>query len=337
MTQHFNVTRKVNQDLFYINIENYTTYSGETTSVALSYQVFGPTIGTAPIVLITHALTGNSQVSGSNGWWKSLVDQDKVIDTNRYTVVAFNIPGNGFDGNPENLFENYRIFTAKDIARLIGLGLDELKIDKLFANVGGSLGGGIAWELSVLRPNLAKHLVVVATDWKASDWVIANTLIQENILLNSSKALHDARMHAMLMYRTPESFTMKFNRTVNENLGMFNIVSWLNYHGKKLEERFTLSSYKQLNYNLSTIVISKGFANFKEAIYAVSADIHIVSVDSDALFTLKEDKETVRQLREIRQRSGQKVTHQVIRSIHGHDAFLIEYDQLDNFLYPIFE
>ena len=327
----------MSQILSYIPIDNYTTYAGETTSVELSYQVFGLSLGTAPVVLITHALTGNSQVSGVNGWWKSLVDNGKVIDTQRYTVIAFDIPGNGFDGKPENLFHNYRIFTAKDIARLIGLGLDKLKVDKLFANVGGSLGGGIAWELSVLRPNLAKHLVVVATDWKASDWVIANTLIQENILLNSSNALHDARMHAMLMYRTPESFTMKFNRTVNENLGMFNIVSWLNYHGKKLGERFTLSSYKQLNYILSTIDISKGFSNFKEAIYAVSADIHVVSVDSDALFTLKEDKETVRQLREIRQRSGQKLTHQVIRSIHGHDAFLIEYDQLDNFLYPIFE
>ncbi len=323
--------------LSYIPIDNYTTFAGETVSVQLSYQVFGPALGTAPVVLITHALTGNSQVSGDQGWWKSLVDQGKVVDTDRYTVVAFNIPGNGFDGKPENLFENYRIFTAKDIARLIGLGLDALKVDKLYANVGGSLGGGIAWELSVLRPNLAKHLVVVATDWKATDWVIANTLIQENILLNSCNALHDARMHAMLMYRTPESFTMKFNRTMNESLGMFNIVSWLNYHGKKLGERFTLSAYKQLNYILSTIDISKGFSNFKEAIYAVSADIHVVSVDSDALFTLKEDKETVRQLREIRQRSGQKVTHQVIRSIHGHDAFLIEYDQLDNFLYPIFE
>ena len=58
----------------------------------------------------------------------------------------------------------------------------------------------------------------------------------------------------------------------------------------------------------------------------------MVTVDSDALFTLKEDKETVRQLREIKQ----SINHQVIRSIHGHDAFLIEFDQLDNFMYPIF-
>ncbi|WP_010522009.1 alpha/beta fold hydrolase [Aquimarina agarivorans] len=323
--------------LTYISIENYTTYAGETIHVDLSYQLFGPPLGKAPVVLVTHALTGNSQVSGSRGWWTSLVGAEKVINTNKYTIIAFNIPGNGYDGKPENLYDNYKIFTAKDIARLFSLALKELQVTRLFANVGGSLGGGIAWELSVLQPNLAKNLVVVATDWKATDWVIANTKIQDAILLNSNNPLHDARMHAMLMYRTPESFTMKFNRTKNESLGMFNIESWLQYHGKKLEERFQLSAYKQLNYILSTIDVSLEYNNFKEAVYAITADIHVVTVDSDALFTLKEDKVTVSQLREIRQRTGQKVTHQVIRSIHGHDAFLIEYDQLDGFLEPIFK
>lgn len=323
----------MSEDLAYITIENYTTFSGETVGVNLSYQVFGPTIGKAPVVLVTHALTGNSQVSGAEGWWNSLVGEGKVIDTTNYTVIAFNIPGNGYDGLEENLFDNYKIFSAKDVARLFSLGLKELGVTKLFANVGGSLGGGIAWELSVLKPNMAKNLIVVATDWKASDWVIANTKVQDAILLNSKNPLHDARMHAMLMYRTPESFTMKFNRTKNDSLGIFNIESWLLYHGKKLEERFKLNAYKQLNYILSSIDVVSNYGNFKEAVYAITADIHIVSVDSDSLFTLKEDQETVRQLREIKH----TVNHQVIRSIHGHDAFLIEYDQLDDFMYPIFE
>lgn len=322
----------MNELLSHINIENYTTYAGETTSIDLTYQVFGPALGKAPVVLITHALTGNSQVTGKNGWWSSLIGPQKAIDTQIYTVIAFNIPGNGYDGVVGNLYNNYKIFTAKDIARIFTIGLEKLGITKLFANVGGSLGGGIAWELSVLNPLLAKNLIVVATDWKASDWVIANTLVQETILNNSNNPLHDARMHAMLMYRTPNSFTLKFNRSKNESLGMFNIESWLLYHGQKLEERFQLAAYKQLNYILSSIDASSSHKNFKEAIYAVTADIHMVSVDSDALFTIKEDQQTVQVLREIKQ----NVNHQVIRSIHGHDAFLIEFDQLDNFMYPIF-
>ena len=122
--------------LSYININSYTTYEGKHTPVNLSYQVFGPRIGNAPVVLVTHALTGNSQVTGENGWWNSLIGPDQVIDTNKYTIVAFNIPGNGYDGLVENLFEDYKIFTAKDVARIFSIGLEKLGVTKLFANVG---------------------------------------------------------------------------------------------------------------------------------------------------------------------------------------------------------
>ncbi len=322
----------LHQNLFYLDIKDYQTFGGETVSINLSYEVFGPVIGDAPVVMVNHALTGNSHITGENGWWSDLIGPEKVIDTYKYTVICFNIPGNGYDGRPENLFENHKIFTAKDIARIFLLGLEQLGIKKLYALVGGSLGGGIAWELAVQKPQLAKHLVVIATDWKATDWVIANRKVQEAILLNSSKPLHDARMHAMIMYRTPDSFALKFNRSKNEALGIFNIESWLLHHGNKLEERFELAAYKQLNYIISSIDASSMHSNFKEAAYGITADILLVSIDSDALYTLKESQQTLKQLKEI----NQNVTHQIIRSIHGHDAFLIEFDQLGSFVYDIF-
>jgi homoserine O-acetyltransferase len=49
------------------------------------------------IVLVNHALTGNSQVVGDTGWWNDLIGVNKTIDTTKYTVLAFNVPGNGFD------------------------------------------------------------------------------------------------------------------------------------------------------------------------------------------------------------------------------------------------
>ena len=105
---------------------------------------------TAPIVLVNHALTGNSNVTGSEGWWSALIGEGKCIDTNKYTILAFNIPGNGYDGF---VIENYKDFVAGDIAHIFLRGLEELKIDKLFALIGGSLGGGIAWEMAAINPN----------------------------------------------------------------------------------------------------------------------------------------------------------------------------------------
>ena len=82
--------------LKYINIQNYVTESGKAIPLKLSYQTFGRPLFEAPIVLINHALTGNSQITGDNGWWNPIVGHNKVIDTSRYTILAFNIPGNGF-------------------------------------------------------------------------------------------------------------------------------------------------------------------------------------------------------------------------------------------------
>jgi len=311
-----------------LNITNYTTQSGVSYSeIPLSYQVFGQELHTAPIVLVNHALTGNSNVAGKNGWWTDLVGDDKVIDTKKFTVLAFNIPGNGYDGF---VIENYKDFVARDIARLFLLGLDQLKIDQLFAIIGGSLGGGIAWEMAVLSPNITKHLIPVASDWKSTDWLIANCQIQEQFLLNSSNPVHDARMHAMLCYRTPESFKERFHRSKNEELDVFNVESWLLHHGEKLQARFQLSAYKLMNQLLKTIDASKG--NSDEIFDTISANIHLVGVDSDLFFTAEENRETQLKLAI----THPNVTYNEINSVHGHDAFLIEFDQLEKIIEGVF-
>nr|WP_315153006.1 alpha/beta fold hydrolase [uncultured Flavobacterium sp.] len=314
-----------------ITIQNFTTESGAFfASINLSYQLFGLALHTAPIVLVNHALTGNSQVVGTKGWWNVLIGENRTIDTNKYTILAFNVPGNGFD---DTIIENYLDFTARDVARLFIEGLKELQINQLFAIVGGSVGGGIAWEIAALEPKITKHLIPIATDWKSTDWLIANCFLQEQILNNSAKPIEDARIHAMLCYRTPESFKAKFDRTVNEELALFNIESWLNHHGVKLQKRFQLSAYKLMNQLLKTIDISRNRESFLAVASKIEADIHIIGINSDLFFTVNENKETY----EILKKHKENVTFQEIDSIHGHDAFLIEYKQLDNLLKGIFK
>lgn len=108
----------------------------------------------------------------------------------------------------------------------------------------------------VLSTKLTKHFIPVATDWKSTDWLIANCQIQEQFLVNSKNPVHDARMHAMLCYRTPASFKERFQRTKNDALKIFNVESWLLHHGNKLQERYQLSSYKLMNQLLKTIDVT---------------------------------------------------------------------------------
>ena len=315
--------------LHQFEIKDFTTLSGVSQEISLSYQLFGKPLHEAPIVLVNHALTGNSNVTGPEGWWSALIGEGKCIDTNKYTILAFNIPGNGYDGF---VIENYKDFVAGDIAHIFLLGLKKLKIDKLFAMIGGSLGGGIAWEMAALDPTLTTHLIPVASDWKSTDWLIANCQIQEQFLVNSKQPVHDARMHAMLCYRTPESFKERFKRSTNEKLQVFNVESWLTHHGEKLKDRFQLSAYKLMNQLLKTIDITRnGEASFLE-LQNSDTNIHIIGVDSDLFFTAKENKETFKQLAQAKS----NVTYGEVQSLHGHDAFLIEFGQMQKLLNGIF-
>lgn len=315
-------------DVFDFNLEN----GKHKKNISLFYQLFGQPIGIAPIVVVNHALTGNSNVAGINGWWNDLIGKNKTIDTNFYTVVAFNIPGNGFDENSKNLIKNYQDFTAKDVARIFWEGLFYLQINEIFALIGGSLGGGIAWEMANLQPNKIKNLIPIATDWKATDWIIANVLVQDKLLNHSNNPIADARIHAMLLYRTPESLKYKFNREKKLDSELFQIENWLINHGEKLKNRFKLSSYKMMNHLLKTIDINKEKGDFTQIINRILASIHLVSVDTDLFFIAKENRETFEELKDIKS----NIFFHEIKSIHGHDAFLIEFEQLNTILKPIF-
>ena len=314
--------------LKHIEIKNFTTLSGkEYPILRLTYQTFGLPLGEAPVIVVNHALTGNSQVIGKEGWWNQTVGEGKAFDTLTYTVICFNIPGNGYQGGEEELILDYKEWTARDVARVFLLGLEKLQVSHIHILSGSSLGVGIAWEMIALAPTYVTHFFAVATDWKTTDWVIANCLIQER-LLEGCNPLHDARMHAMLCYRTPASLKEKFERSINTERNLFNTETWLLHHGEKLQNRFTLPAYKLMNQLVKTIDIGKDRGDFEQVIDPVTTEIHIIGTDTDLYFVPQENRLTFKLLQQM----GKKTTYDEISSIHGHDAFLIEYQQLDKFI-----
>lgn len=315
-------------DLFNVVLES----GKQRPYVPLFYQTFGQPISSAPIVVVNHALTGNSNVTGENGWWNELIGETKTIDTDYFTVIAFNIPGNGYDNNFGNLISNYKDFTIRDVARFFWEGLLYLNITDVFAVIGGSLGGAVAWEMVALLPNRIQNLIPIATDWKATDWVIANVLIQDQILNNSDDPIADARLHAMLLYRTPQSINQRFQRSKFLDSSVFQIENWLANHGIKLKNRFRLSAYKLMNHLLKTNDITRNRGDFSTIVKTIKASIHIVAVNTDYFFIPEENKATF----ELAKAVKENVSYHEITSIHGHDAFLIEYQQLTQILEPIF-
>ncbi len=310
------------QKLNHIELPNFTLKSGKVQDISVSYQIFGRTLHTAPIILVNHALTGNSSV---HEWWGQLLGSDKAIDTNKFTVIALDIPGNGFDANIDHLIFNYQDWTLEDVAHAFVAALNELKICYIHIGIGGSIGGCLLWEMLVTYPELFDTIIPIAADWKATDWILANCHIQDRILNNSTQPIEDARQHAMTFYRTPQSFRNKFNR---EKEPEFKVINWLNYHGLKLKERFTLPAYRLLNHLLSTANAAKNFdQNILKAVAKSVTKIRLIAVNSDGFFTAQEDRETYELLSNYKD-----IEYHEIESIHGHDAFLIEYNQVEKFL-----
>lgn len=310
-----------------VTLSDFTNWRGESIpSLTLTYQVAGPALGAAPIVLVCHALTGNSAVAGPEGWWAKLIDPGQTIDTARYTILSIDIPGNEYAGSAP--LDDPSLLSVRDVARLWLLVLRELRVDHLYALIGPSLGGGIAWQIAALEPTLAELLFPIATDYKASDWLLAQTEVQRLILDHSDCPIHDARVHAMLTYRTPESLIGRFEGKTTDS-GLPRVLDWLDYHGRTLEGRFSLSAYRVMTFLTSTIHAAES----EKELARIASDIHLVAIDSDRLFPYFIARETIERLRGFGKERAELHT---IVSDHGHDAFLIEYDQLCRIMSPYF-
>lgn len=314
-----------------IQITDYLLPDQTYQTLYLNYEIFGQPLHQAPIVLVNHALTGNSTVAGEQGWWKDLIGYDQVIDLNRYTVIAFNIPGNGYANKEEQLFLNYTALTTASVADIFWKGLNFLQVSHLYAIIGGSLGGSIAWEMALQRPQTIQHLIPIATNLQASDWLIGQVAVQEAILNHSIHPLEDARKHAMLLYRTPESINQKFSQTHTHD-NTHTIEHWLTYHGQALKKRFQLAAYRLMNHLLRTIGGELTEESLKQFAVNTTAQITVIAVNSDYMFTQKEQRQTYCKLYAY----GANINYKEIQSIHGHDAFLMEYEQLQTALRPIF-
>lgn len=308
--------------LQHIKIKNHQLVSGNILDIDLSYQLFGKDLHSAPIVLVNHALTGNSNVAGENGWWNSIIGENKIIDTNTFSVICFNILGNGFDGN---LIENYQDFKPKDIANIFLKGLSFLNISKLHTLIGGSLGGAIGWETLAINTDLAENFIPVACDYKTSDWLHAQCLVQQFLLDHPIQPLQKARVHAMLCYRTPASLNERFKNEIHPEKKILNSHDWLKFHGEKLNERFSLDAYRLMNHLLMTINTDE------KKLQNIKANIHLIGVDSDLFFPAFE----MRKCQEFLKQKKSNIFYHEIKSIHGHDAFLMEYGQLNQILNTI--
>lgn len=306
-----------------IKLNQVRNHKGEIfNNFELTYSIFGNPDNGNPWILIFHALTGNSEVGGENGWWKDVVGAGRGVDTNRFNVICFDIPGNGFGGE-RFTFSDYDRFQTADIAVIIKEALDQLRITYIEAAIGASVGGMIGYQLIYHYPTLVKKFIPLGSHYKTSDFVFGHCLIQDKILESGSRSIGECRGLAMLFYRGHQSLEEKFES--RSQSGVREIESYLDYQGEKLERRFSYNSYRVVNYLLKTHNCIKDDQTIVNFIDRLESSIHHIAIDTDILFP---SDESYRFYRFLLSR-GKDTKFYNLRSSHGHDGFFVETEQLN--------
>ena len=296
------------------------------------------------VVWICHALTASSDAAD---WWSGLVGPGKLIDTNRYYVVCANMIGSSYGStNPSSINpktskpynDSFPLVSIRDMVMSFRMLADYLNVHNIHCCIGGSTGGMQVVEWAIIDPQRFRYAAMLACDARFSPWGIAFNESQRMALLsdktiyslapNSGAAgLAAARSIAMLSYRHYDIYDHA-QLDEDPSLDNFKASSYQRYQGDKLRNRFEPWSYYFLTKAMDSHNVGRGRKNISVALSEIKAKSFVVGIDRDVLFPFLEQEYLCAHI------SDAKLFQ--INSKFGHDAFLIEYDQLNEILKPIF-
>lgn len=323
--------------------------------VQVAYETYG-TLNAAGdnAILICHALTGSAHAAWYNGpeekgpgWWDPLVGPGRAFDTDRYFVVCTNVLGGCYGttgptsidpatGKPYRM--RFPQMSIRDMVRVQKAALDALGVRSLVTIAGGSMGGMQVLEWAVMYPEVVRSIMPVATAGRHSAWCVAlHEAQRQAILLDPdfqggdyerppARGLGIARTVAMISYRSDAEYAARFKRdrlrpgSHFDRDNLFQVESYLRYQGQKLVERFDACTYLYITWAMDQHDLSRDRAPFEEVLRSIEIPALCAGITSDVLYPVHEQKELARHLPRAR--------YFEIDSIHGHDAFLIEWDQV---------
>ncbi len=323
-------------------------------------------------ILICHALTGDQYCSGISpvtkkpGWWNNLIGPGKIVDTNFFYVICSNVIGGcqGTTGpssiNPKTRKRydlSFPVITISDMVKGQVRLIDALGIKKLFAVIGGSMGGMQSLEWGASFPDRVNAIIPIATSYRHSAQNIAFHEIGRQSIMSDpdwqrgkysnknvipKRGLSVARMIAHITYLSESALQRKFGRNLQKGEVLsyafdvdFQIESYLKHQGFSFVERFDANSYLYITKAMDYFDLS----NTKGGLFSIFKKNKIqfcfFTFSSDWLFPTFETKTLIKALNSC----GANVSFVEIETDKGHDAFLLKepefHEILDGFLYGL--
>ncbi len=313
---------------------------GTIEGVRVAYRTWGKPQPTA--TLVCHALTGSAD---ADDWWPGLFGPGKTLDPERSYIVSANVLGGCYGttgptstkpGTTTVHGPDFPSITIRDMVRLQAALLDHLGIEHLDLAIGGSMGGMQVLEWALVYPDRVDAVVPIGVDATQAPWSLALSEAQRSAIVGDPKyrggrysparpptaGLATARMIAMCSYRSPQNFAERFPR--NGSMSRFDIQSYLRHQGRELGARFDANTYITLMSAMDTHDLSRGRGPISEVLGRVTVPALVVAISSDVLYPASDVADLARSLG--------NADLAILDAPHGHDAFLIETDQLNDLI-----
>jgi len=317
-------------------------------------------------VLICHALTGDQYVAethpvtGKDGWWDLVVGPGLALDTERFFVICTNVLGGcmgstgppsprddtGEDPAPPDSAQPWGIdfppITIRDMVRAQKRLIDDLGITRLFAVLGGSMGGMQVLEWAATYPESVFAAVPIATAaYHSAQNIAFNEVGRQAIFTDPdwqggrywqngavpARGLAVARMIAHITYLSDQALTRKFGRRLRSGQqltmfgDMFEVESYLRHQGSTFVRRFDANSYLTITRaNDYFDLAAEHDGDLAAAFAGTRTRFCVISFSSDWLYPTAESRAIARALN----RAAANVSFVEIASDKGHDAFLLD-------------
>jgi homoserine O-acetyltransferase/O-succinyltransferase len=313
-------------------------------------------------VLVCHALTGDQYVAetqpltGKPGWWEAVVGPGRPVDTDRFFVISANVlggcmgstgPSSPKDEQPEPgrvlpWGTDFPPVTIRDMVRAQKRLVEHLGITRLFAVLGGSMGGMQALEWAALFPDAVFAAVPIATAaYHTAQNIAFHEVGRQAIFADPNwaggryweqgkvpaRGLAVARMAAHITYLSEQALTRKFGRRLRSGPSLtlfddlFEVESYLRHQGSTFVSRFDANSYLSITRAMDFFDLAAEFGGDLPRAFAGSKTrFCVISFSSDWLFPTAQSRAIARALN----RAAANVSFVEVESDKGHDAFLLD-------------
>lgn len=163
-------------------------YGGILQEFTIAYETWGEQNAEKSNVILLHTGLSASSHAKSNlanprpGWWEKFIGPGLALDTDRFFIICTNVLGGCYGStgpssidpaDRERYATRFPIITMEDMVRAQFRLLDKLRVQKLYASVGASMGGMQSLAAGVLFPDRVGRIISISGCARSHPYSIA--------------------------------------------------------------------------------------------------------------------------------------------------------------------